>query len=283
LGEQQAELLLTAPDGEMMRCTVTWRGIYDALPPQILGATDRSALCGEGVALRSGVSVADNCIGAITLQVDGSRIDHTKAGVYQAIYTATDAAGNQTEITVPVYIYEQQVTQEMLNAKVDELLDRMLDENISREECCRRIYRSVQASLVYVGDADKSDWVRAAYTSLFLTGSGDCFSYFAATKALLERAGIEYIEIERTPGYTPDTHFWLLVNIAENGEDDRWYYFDPTELRDDGYNHSGCLLTLAQIEAYDRVRPDFYRHDVSALPPVCDIVITPTPTLGIEG
>ena len=98
----------------------------------------------------------------------------------------------------------------------------------------------------------------------------------------MERAGIEYIEIERTPGYTPDTHFWLLVNIAESGEAARWYYLDPTELRDDGYNHSGCLLTSAQIEAYDRVRPNFYRHDTSVLPPVCDTVITPTPTLGIE-
>ena len=100
-------------------------------------------------------------------------------------------------------------------------------------------------------------------------------------KDLCLYSGIEYIEIQRTPGYTDDTHYWLLVNIAEDGEKARWYYYDPTELRHDEYDHSGCLLTLAQLQAYDRVRPCFYLHDTASLPPVCEEIITPTPELSL--
>ncbi|MBQ7337623.1 MAG: hypothetical protein IJW40_04110 [Clostridia bacterium] len=280
LGQQTAYLCLRAPNGDTRMLSVPYQGIYDTIPPTVTGLRDRSALCGEGVMLRDGIQVIDNCLGEVTLTVDGSSVDNTRQGVYEVIYTAVDAAGNTATFTSPVYIYEVAVTEAQLMEKIDPLLDRIITEGMSKEEICRGIYATVQASLYYVADADKSDWMRAAYTSLFVTGSGDCFSYFAAAKALLHRAGIEYIEIQRSEGYTQDTHYWLLVNIAEPGQAARWYYFDPTELRNDDYNHSGCLLTAEQVGAYNRVRPHFYQHDTSSLPPICEQVITPTPELG---
>ena len=278
-GEQQVQLLLRATNEATMAVTVTYSGVTDTTPPTISGVVDRSALCGEGLVLRQGVTTQDDCLGEITLTVDASAVNSRVEGAYEVLYTATDAAGNTTTVPGTVYIYAMAVSPQMLYERIDELLVRLDAPNKSKEELCRSIYACIQASLTYVADADQSDWIRAAYTSLFVSGSGDCFSYFAAAKALLQRAGVEYLEIQRSPGYTEDTHYWLLVNIAEDGEDARWYYYDPTELRHDAYDHSGCLLTAAQLQAYDRVRPYFYQHDSAALPAVCQEVITPTPEL----
>ena len=278
-GEQTVQLLMRAPNGATHHLSADYTGVRDTTPPIIHGVRDRSALCGEGVVLRDGIELSDDCPGEISLHVDASAVDNRKEGVYEVIYTATDAAGNTTHARGSVYIYAMAVSEQMLNDKIDELLLRLDAPNKDKETLCRGIYACIQASLRYVADADQSDWMRAAYTSLFVSGQGDCFSYFAAAKALLQRAGIEYIEIQRTPGYTDDTHYWLLVNIAEDGQTARWYYFDPTELRHDEYDHSGCLLTSAQLQAYDRVRPYFYLHDTAGLPPVCDEIITPTPEL----
>ena len=280
-GQQTVLLLLRAPNGATKQVEAVYSGVFDTTPPTVDGVVDRSALCGEGVVLREGVRITDDCLGEVTLTVDASAVDNRKEGVYEVVYTATDAAGNTTTVRGDVYIYAMEVSEQMLNDRIDELLLRLDAPNKDRETLCRSIYACIQASLTYVSDGDQSDWVRAAYTSLFVSGQGDCFSYFSAAKALLQRAGIEYIEIQRTPGYTDDTHYWLLVNIAEDGEKARWYYLDPTELRHDEYDHSGCLLTLAQLQAYDRVRPCFYLHDTASLPPVCEEIITPTPELSL--
>ena len=110
-----------------------------------------------------------------------------------------------------------------------------------------------------------------------MSGSGDCYSYFAAAKAFLEYLGIENMDIQRLPGYTTDTHYWSLVNIGTEGNP-RWYHFDCTRLRAE-YNHSGCLLTDSQVDAYNRVRANFYKYDRSEYPATDTRIITETPSL----
>ena len=110
-----------------------------------------------------------------------------------------------------------------------------------------------------------------------MTGSGDCFNYFAAAIAFCRRLGIDYREIERTPGAADGTHFWIMVNIGTN-EEPRWYHFDCTHLRA-SYSHSGCLLTDKQIKAFNRFRAGFYAYDSSKYPATDKTIITPTPDL----
>jgi hypothetical protein len=145
------------------------------------------------------------------------------------------------------------------------------------EEKLRAAYDYIQAHISYVSDSDKSDWVRAAYESLFVTGSGDCFNYFAAAKAVICRLGLDYREIQRTPGLTEETHYWLMVNIGTS-QNPQWYHYDCTRLRSE-YNHSGCLLTDTQINAYNKVRPYFYAYDASQYPASATRIITQTPEL----
>ena len=91
----------------------------------------------------------------------------------------------------------------------------------------------------------------SAYDSLFVTGAGDCFNYFAALKAFVVRFGLDYREIERTPGVAEGTHFWLMVNLGNN-QNPRWYHYDATRLRNT-YENSGCLITEKQMYAYNRM------------------------------
>ena len=84
--------------------------------------------------------------------------------------------------------------------------------------------------------------------------------------------------MQRTPGFTEDTHFWSLVNIGTENSP-QWYHFDCTRLAADEYNHSGCLLTQAQVDAYHKVRPYFRLYDSSKYPQIATRIIQETDVL----
>ena len=254
--------------------------IYDSQPPKISLLNDYvTAYVGEAVEYGGQVTLTDNCVGKITLEADESGLDISKEGEYTVYLTATDSVGNASErLEVTVRVVPRKVSEERLDELISEVAEEIISDTMSREEMCRAIYDYVRDTLVYSGVSDKSDDVSEAYHALFVRGDGDCFSYFAAAKAFFDHLGIENISIVREKGYTPDTHYWSLVNIGTEDEP-LWYHFDCTELRDDGYNHSGCLLTDKQIDAYCKVRPYFYIYNKSGYPSVSSEIITQTPAL----
>ncbi len=167
--------------------------------------------------------------------------------------------------------------EEELEGKIRTVIDKIINENMSKEQKCRAVYRYIQENIAYAPLFERDELPRAAYRALFITGEGDCYSYFAAAKAFFDHLGIESCEVRRLDGYTDDTHFWLLVNIGENGND-RWYHFDATVMRQD-YAINSCLLTDAQLEAYSRLRYGFYKYDKSKYPAVESEIITENPDL----
>ncbi len=257
---------------------VTVNLIYDGEAPTVEQASEIVAYVGESVSYKQHVKLTDNCSGEIKMTVDDSMVDLTKAGEYKVYITAVDSVGNKSKpYEATVHVYSEEITESKLNEKLSEVVSRIINENMTVEQKCRAIYDYVYNNISYVSTSDKTMWQRAAYDALFVSGSGDCYSYFAAAKAFLEYLGIENLDIQRTPGYTADTHYWSLVNIGSESEP-RWYHFDCTRLRAD-YNHSGCLLTLTQTEAYNKVRDSFYRYDKDGYPEVATEIITPTPSL----
>ena len=251
--------------------------INDSEPPVIQGASDIVAYVGEAVSYKNNITLSDNCTGRLTLRVDDSAVNTSVAGTYKVTYYATDAVGNTSSVEVNVHVYKNEITLEMLNAKLSDIVPKIIDEGMTKEEQCRAVYDYVQTNIQYVNYSDKTDWIRAAYDSLFVSGAGDCYSYFAAAKAFLEYLGIENMDIQRLAGYTTDTHYWSLVNIGTE-EDPRWYHFDCTRLRAE-YNHSGCLLTDSQVDAYSSVRANFYKYNRSEYPATDTRIITETPSL----
>ena len=251
--------------------------IEDYEAPTFAVVPELSAFVGEAIAYRKGLVVRDNCGGEVEVQVDSSAVDPTTPGDYTVSFTATDASGNTAWATTVIHVYENQITEEQLADKVDAVIAQIITPDMDKEAQLRAVYRYVYDHIAYTSDSDKSDWVRAAYDGLFMTGSGDCFNYFAAAIAFCRRLGIDYREIERTPGAADGTHFWIMVNIGTS-EKPRWYHFDCTHLRA-SYSHSGCLLTDQQIKAFNRFRAGFYAYDTSKYPATDKTIITRTPDL----
>ena len=251
--------------------------IYDTEPPVFEAVPELSAYIGEAIAYRRGLVVTDNCGGNIQIEVDSSGVDPSRVGDYQVRFIAVDASGNTSHASTVIHIYDQKVTEAMLNERIDGVLSNIITFDMSAEQKCRAVYEYIQNSISYVSDSDKSDAVRAAYDSLFITGTGDCFNYHAAAVFFMKRLGIDYREIQRKEGAGEGTHYWCIVNIGTN-EAPRWYHFDTTRLRAD-YEHSGCLLTDVQVNAYNKVRAGFYEFDSAGYPARSRDIITPTPEL----
>ena len=251
--------------------------IEDTEAPTFVTVPELSAFVGEAIAYRKGLVVTDNCSGEVDVQVDSSAVNPALPGDYTVRFTATDASGNTAWASTTIHIYENQITEAQLNEKIDAVIAEIITPDMDKEAQLRAVYEYVYNNIAYVSDSDKSDWIRAAYNGLFVAGSGDCYNYFAAAIAFCRRLGIDYREIERTPGAAEGTHFWIMVNIG-TAESPRWYHFDCTHLRA-SYSHSGCLLTDTQIKAFNRIRAGFYAYDSSAYPASDKTIITRTPDL----
>ena len=252
--------------------------VYDSVAPEIKLDGDIITYVGEAVRYMQYVTLSDNCAGELSLEVDDSQLDLSCAGEYTVFLAATDAIGNKSEsLKATVKVLDAEGIEDELFKKICEISKKIIRADMTKEEQCRAIYSYVQNNISYSSSSDKSSWQREAYSALFIKGEGDCFSYFSASKAFFEYLGIENLDVERMKGHTADTHFWSLVNIG-NEESDIWYHFDATRLRAQ-YNHSGCLLTDKQTEAYSKLRDSFYLYDKENYPKVATKIITPTPSL----
>ena len=265
LGEGQATLALTDARGRTTERTVSYTVIADTTPPELYGVRALSFIVGDGAVLREGVYALDDCFGEVMLSVDASALDMSRAGMYSVTYRATDATGNTAEQTAYVTVYSAPFDEGRFAAACDEILARIAPDMTDREQICRAVHAYVQSELSYIPVSDHSHAGRAALTALE-QGRGDCFSYFALAKALLARAGVPYLEIERIHQPGEQTHFWLMVDLDGTGKSPRWYHFDPTELDTPCEDFDGCLFTDAQLDAFNAVHPDFYAYDRATYP-----------------
>lgn len=252
--------------------------VEDRQAPVFTHVPELSAYVGEAIAYRKGLVVTDNCSGEVTVEVDASLVNPEVPGDYTVKFKAIDARGNVSTAETVIHIYENQITEAQLFERVDALIAQITTPDMTMEQKLRAAHAYIQEHISYTSDSDKSDWVRAAYEGLFVTGVGDCFNYFAAAKAFLIRFGLDYREIERTPGVAEGTHFWLMVNLGTSANP-RWYHYDATRLRNT-YENSGCLITEKQMYAYNRMAGiTFYAYNAAAYPATATEIITPTPTL----
>ena len=86
------------------------------------------------------------------------------------------------------------------------------------------------------------------------------------------------MDIQRTPGFTTDTHYWSLVNIGD-ATGARWYHYDATRLLN-SYGPDGCLITDKQLFAYNKyINLTFYAYDQSQYPISSTHIISPSNVL----
>ncbi len=237
----------------------------DKEAPKITLPRKIAGYLGEAIAYRKDIVVTDNCFGEVDIIVDDSAVDTSKAGSYKVKYTVTDKAGNfSTAETVLVINAHKYTYEQLMNDKIKPLAASLglLKSSLSKEEQCKIIYNYVnsptkkaeESNVVFVDSVshtNHSDWITEAYLTLE-AGSGDCFSYFAVSKALFEYLGIENLDIQRSPNVKTQsgTHFWNMVNIGD-AKNPRWYYYDATRLKKPHKSGNACLFTEEQLEDYN--------------------------------
>lgn len=122
-----------------------------------------------------------------------------------------------------------------VDAIADSILAGITHEGMSQREKAVAIYHWVKGNLRYSGYSPVGDWVGGAYDGM-RKRHGDCYTYFATSAELLNRAGMQTIEVIRS---SDNNHYWNLVNV-----DGSWYHFDPCPRRLGG---DFCLLTDREI------------------------------------
>ena len=204
--------------------------IDDHTAPVIEGAEDKEYFIGDSIMYREGVTVTDDYDPDPVLTIDTSAVDPDTDGVYPVIYTAEDEVGNISTVTVEITMRtmpEGYVDPEIIYGLAQEVLDEITEPDMTDVEKAFRIFNWARWNIHYVGYSTKTDWTAGAYEG-FTTLQGDCFTYYACCKALLDVAGIENCCVERYPA-TNSMHFWNLVNL------DGWYHCDASP----SFEHSG--------------------------------------------
>ncbi len=236
----------------------------DNTPPTILGVHNLSLYLGSAVSYRSGIQVTDDKDANPTLEVDSSKVDLSNAGVYPLVYIARDMTGNETRVEITVTVEEKPATyteEETIYAKADELLSKIVSDNMTDEAKVRAIYAYVRSHYTYSGSSDKTDWLQGAWVMMD-QGEGDCFSYFAITKLLLERSSIPNIDVRKVPNYDGDSnHYWSLVSVDGGNT---YYHLDTTPRVGDGDDF--CLVTDAFLDAYSAANNNCHNRDKSLYP-----------------
>ncbi len=233
---------------------------------------------GDGIAWKKQATVTDNSDGEVDIKVDSSAVNTSAAGTYTVTYTATDKSGNSSTADATVIVGTMEVTEDMLYTELDKVIAQIITDGMNTEAKVRAIYEYVQDSINYASTAETDDFVYAAYMSLFSTGTGDCYSYYAASKAFFERLGIENTDMVRAEGGAPGNHFWNMVNIGTK-DAPKWYHYDANPISGQ-YAVTGCLLTDAQVAAYDAWCGQGYRkYDATGIPASATEIITEIPEL----
>lgn len=146
-----------------------------------------------------------------------------------------------------------------LDLEVQKVLNTIVTDGMTRREQARAIFDFTRTSIAYTGDSDKSDWQAGAYDGL-TKRRGDCFTYYAVSRAMFTALGIDNLEVQRVGG--PTSHFWNLINCG-----DGWYHFDATPRSSKMPKFESFMFTDAEAADYtERAGRNYYTFDGSLYP-----------------
>lgn len=215
-GAKPVTVVVTDLGGNSIQLHATLTVVLDTQAPVIEGVKDHDLYTGDSIAYRSGVTVTDDQDTAPQLQIDSSGVNLDQPGTYTAIYTATDHAGNQTTVTSEITVYEKPETfvdLETIYAAVDAKLAEIVKDDMTDYEKVKAIFYWIRHNTTYVNMTNTKDWMQVGYETLN-THRGDCFSFFALNKLMLERLEIPNIDVVKIKNYAGDgNHYWSLVSV----------------------------------------------------------------------
>lgn len=236
-GIYNVPVTLTDASGNVTVVNVPFDVTADVTAPVLSVPECIYAYIGGTVSYMDGVEVSDDFDPAPSVEVDLSMVDPEQPGVYGISYIATDAHGNTTtlpadlilEVMPEVFIDRHDVYATGADVLYNQVLGGEPISNFTDVEIAFRIFDWAHRNIGYTGFSDKSDWTIAALDG-FETHTGDCYTYYAVCRTMLDVAGIENVRVERYP-ITTSPHYWNLVKL-----DGQWYHCDACDFSDvEGY------------------------------------------------
>ena len=257
-------VLLTDAAGNNSEVTANLTVIVDETAPVIYGVKSMAIYLGDAASYRAGITVTDDMDENPQLTVDSSAVSLDKVGTYKVVYKATDASGNETSRETTIQVREKKESSasiDTINAEADKLLATIVKDGMSKKDQVKAIYNWARTNCSYANHSDKSDYLQGAYV-MMTKRSGDCFNYYAVTKLLFDRLGIDNIDVRKVKNSPSDSdHFWSLVSL-DGGV--TWYHFDSTPRVGSGDDF--CLVTDAFLDAYSVAHDNCHNRDKTLYP-----------------
>ena len=231
--------------------------------PVIHGVRDIYVALGATIAFRQGVTVTHSS-GEATLEVDSSGVNVNEPGTYEVIFIARSPGGQEARATAKVTV--GRAGEENAIALVAPILSEIIAPNMTQFQQARAIHTWAYNNITYQFTGPQGELTDIVYTGMTLR-RGNCFTFYAITRFMLEHLGIETISMQRLPGHTNTTHMWLLVNVGYG-----WHHFDATNFTQSP--HNGFMMTSTDIEGFNpwNWAIEFYAFDPNRLPPGIEIV-----------
>jgi hypothetical protein len=258
-GTKQLTVILEDAAGNKTELQAKANIKVDKEAPVITGAADLTVYIGNSVKYKQNIIVTDNRDSDIPIEVDNSKVNLGAEGNYDLTYSATDKAGNKATKTVVVSVKEKPdnyIDEATVFALADEILSDITTDAMTLREKAYEIYKWSKSHIGYVHSSEKDSWVNGAYQGL-TKFSGDCFIYFATSKALLTRAGINNIDVIKSDT-SISRHYWSMINIGTG-----WYHFDTTPRIGGG---EFFMLTDEQLRAYSVAHKNSHVFNTSLYP-----------------
>ncbi len=242
----------------------------DYEPPVISGVKPLIVIQGETIAYKKNITLSDNSQGVVRLDVDTSEVDMNTPGEYRISYVATDEAGNQSIVFTTITVRDAVLAEkeDTVNRIADEIIAKIITDDMSDWTKVYKLWQWCRNNIKYTSeDGDMTNEFTGAYEGLYEL-KGDCYSFYASFKILLDKVGIDNLKCEREGGDSP--HYWNLVNIG-----DGWYHCDcsPRRKEDTFYTF---MQTDNQVKAYSysyKERRDYYSFDEDAYPARAEMVV----------
>lgn len=253
---QMVEIELTDAGGNQSTVRGELRIVEDGTPPEIHGLRDIYVSRGGTVAFRLGVT-ATHSAGEATLEIDSSGVNTAVPGEHEVVYIARSPAGQETRETARVIVSD--ISEEAAAALVQPILAQIINDDMDNTQKARAIYYWVRANIAYNMTGVRGSVADGVYQGMH-TRRGDCFTFYAITKFMLEQVGIPTVSMERYP-VVHTRHYWLLVDLGEG-----WHHFDSTPLLHAAPNY-GFMMTASDVADFDPFDWGYYYNfDPARLP-----------------
>ena len=264
-GRQNAYIILEDAYGNTTEFIAQLTVIEDTTPPKISGELDKRVVVGGTISYRTGVTVTDDNDQNVQLVIDSSQVNLNKAGTYMVIYSATDESGNRAEAKGTVTV--SAIDMALVNQMADDILAKIITKDMTNYNKAKAIFNWVDGKMKYSAGLSPREIAQAAY-NCFTKGSGDCYTYMAASQVLLTRAGIQNKTVQRIPE-AETRHYWNLVNTGGG-----WYHFDVCPTPGDAVTAGQrFMFTESQAKKYTQTLKDrghYYDYDKSTVPGVVE-------------